>query len=508
MMKAYIDKLPPDAHPAYSFGQIAKDQFSNGVYYLDMWPFFGPLLVCTSLNAAVDAAQKTATAPKKPNSLVRWFKPIAGGPNLFTMEEDEWKSWRGIFNPGFSQAHIVKLVPTIVQEALAYRNLLFEHADEGKMFRLDEETLWFTMDMIGALVLYVSSALLRILSLISYSESNLNSKKTKNPLAVALLDQLRWHLGDATINPFVRYYPPRLFAQWRNSRRMNSYVGKELELRYETYKANLNSKDRGDSKSVIGLVLDGYLKQTGGTKKLPASLDETFKLYATYQIRTFLFAGHDTTSSSLCHAFYLLNKNPETLRKLREEHDLVLGKDPTAAANVISDNPQTLNELFYTTSVIKEAMRLFPPASGARQGVDGVDITDDEGNRYPTGNAMVWIIHQGIQRNPKYWPKPDEFIPDRWMTEPGDPMYPIKFAWRPFEFGPRNCIGQTLVMSELKVILALTAREFDIKDAYEEFDKLYPRKSMVTVDGERAYQFESGGAHPADNLPCRVFLRQ
>ncbi|KAG9238985.1 hypothetical protein BJ875DRAFT_348045, partial [Amylocarpus encephaloides] len=67
-----------------------------------------------------------------------------------------------------------------------------------------------------------------------------------------------------------------------------------------------------------------------------------------------------------------------------------------------------------------------------------------------------------------------------------------------FEFGPRNCIGQGLVMNEPKKILALTVREFDIKDAYEGFD------DMVTVDGGRAYQFEKGGAHPADHLPCRV----
>jgi cytochrome P450 len=152
-MKPYIDQLPPDAHPAYYFGQIAKENFPGGIFYLDMWPFFRPLLVCTSLTGTIDATQKSAIAPKKPDNLVRWFQPIAGGPNLFTMEEVEWKYWRNIFNPGFSQAHIVNMVPTIVHEAMAYRKLLFEFAEKGKMFRLDEETLWFTMDMIGALVL-------------------------------------------------------------------------------------------------------------------------------------------------------------------------------------------------------------------------------------------------------------------------------------------------------------------------------------------------------------------
>ena len=152
-LKPYIDKLPSDAHPAYSFGQIANTQFPGGVYYLDMWPFFAPLLISTSLNATIDATQKTALAIRKPNFLSRWFQTISGGPNLFTMEEEEWKYWNGIFSPGFSQAHIFKLIPTIVQEALAYRNLLSEYAKKGEMFLLDKETLWFTMDMIGAFVL-------------------------------------------------------------------------------------------------------------------------------------------------------------------------------------------------------------------------------------------------------------------------------------------------------------------------------------------------------------------
>ncbi|KAF4634131.1 hypothetical protein G7Y89_g3984 [Cudoniella acicularis] len=478
-MKPFIDKLPSDAHPVYYFGQVAKEEFPRGVYYLDMWPFFGPLLICTSLNATVDATQRTALSIKKPDSLIRWFQSIAGGPNLFTMEEDEWRSWRSIFNPGFSQAHIFKLVPTIVREALAYRGLLLKYAQGGKIFRLDDETLWFTMDMIGSLVL----------------ENSLDSKRTQNTLAVALLDQLRWHIGDQVLNPFVRYNPLRLAVQWRNSRRMNSYIGRELDMRYEAYKNSLECGDKPDSKSVISLVLEGYLKQNGGAQQLPVSLDKTFKSYATFQIRTFLFAGHDTTSSTICHMFYLLNKNPAALKKLRNEHDSVLGSDLSTAASVISNNPQTLNQLTYTTSVIKEALRLFPPASSARQGVEGVDIMDDDGHRYPTGNTMVWALHQPIQRNSKYWPNADEFIPERWMVESDDPLYPTKWAWRPFEFGPRNCIGQGLVMNELKVILALTAREFDIKDAYEEFDRLYPRKGFSSGDDTSGFSLQEFSEH-------------
>lgn len=86
---------------------------------------------------------------------------------------------------------------------------------------------------------------------------------------------------------------------------------------------------------------------------------------------------------------------------------------------------------------------------------------------------------------------------------PGDPLYPVKGAWRPFEFGPRNCVGQELAMLEIRVVLALTVREFDFSDAYAEWDRCNPGKGG-RVGGERGYQVLLGGAHPQGGFPCRV----
>lgn len=85
----------------------------------------------------------------------------------------------------------------------------------------------------------------------------------------------------------------------------------------------------------------------------------------------------------------------------------------------------------------------------------------------------------------------------------------MKGAWRPFEWGPRNCIGQTLAVLELKVVLLATIREFDIRPAYEAWDHLIGRRvdeEEKRVYGNRAYQVESKGlgAHPVDGYPCRV----
>jgi cytochrome P450 len=114
-----------------------------------------------------------------------------------------------------------------------------------------------------------------------------------------------------------------------------------------------------------------------------------------------------------------------------------------------------------------------------------------------------------MHHNPEVFVKPEDFIPDRWLVSPEDPLHPKKASWRAFEWGPRACIGQTLAQLELKIALVMTVRMFDIDIAYEEWDKLHPKKGIRTVDENRAYQAEmgGGGAHPADGLPVKVTLR-
>lgn len=177
-------------------------------------------------------------------------------------------------------------------------------------------------------------------------------------------------------------------------------------------------------------------------------------------------------------------------------------------ASALREQPFLLNQLPYTTAVIKEALRLFPPASAMRGGDPGVQLKDDRGNLYPTDSMNIWILHSALQHHPSYWPEPLSFLPERWLANPEDPLYPVKGGWRPFEHGPRNCLGQTLAMQDVKITLALTVREFDICNAFDEWDRLHPTTKVKHVNGERAYQTQSGGAHPADGYPCRISLRK
>ena len=87
--------------------------------------------------------------------LRRFFKPIAGGPNLFDLPEKEWKPWRAIFSKGFGSDYILSLVPGMVKETSIYCETLRSLARKGDMFFLDPTTLRLTLDLVGRTVLCV-----------------------------------------------------------------------------------------------------------------------------------------------------------------------------------------------------------------------------------------------------------------------------------------------------------------------------------------------------------------
>ncbi|KAL8881846.1 MAG: hypothetical protein Q9198_001031 [Flavoplaca austrocitrina] len=235
-------------------------------------------------------------------------------------------------------------------------------------------------------------------------------------------------------------------------------------------------------------------------------MDPLFKRFTMNQIKLFLFSGNDTTSSTVCYIFYVLATNPDVLKRVRDEHNSIFGLDPQEAAELITANPYLLNQPSYTIAVIKEVLRLYPAVSGTRIGEPGFDVIDDAGRHFPTRDFLVWDIGQAIQRDPAYWHRPDDFVPERWMVSHGHALYPNKGAYRPFSQGPRNCIGQELAMLEMKVILILVARRFNVTLGYGDLDRSKQNHGISTIYGERGYQVER--AQPQGDLPCYVTIMQ
>ena len=154
-LKKRMDALPPNAHYQYMFADIAHKHFqSEGLFYIDLWPASGMMMIVTSPLVAAQVAQtNTKICYERAFMLRRFFKPIAGGPNLFDIPENEWRPWRGLFSKGFSTEQVTSLVPHVLRETEVYKETLRELAGKKEMFYLDLVTLRFTMDVIGQTIL-------------------------------------------------------------------------------------------------------------------------------------------------------------------------------------------------------------------------------------------------------------------------------------------------------------------------------------------------------------------
>jgi cytochrome P450 len=185
------------------------------------------------------------------------------------------------------------------------------------------------------------------------------------------------------------------------------------------------------------------------------------------EIMTLFIAGHETTAIALSWTWYLLAQNPEVEGKLADELSHVLnGRAPG-----VSD----LRALPYTEMVVKETMRLYPPAWViGRQALKDFEV---HGYQLPAGtNVLVsqWIT----QRDTRFYPEPERFNPDRWKDDPIRSGRLPRYAYFPFGSGPRVCIGAGFAMMEATLLLATIAQRFHLTLAPHQSIEMLP---LVTL---------------------------
>ncbi len=202
------------------------------------------------------------------------------------------------------------------------------------------------------------------------------------------------------------------------------------------------AEDRGD---LLSLLMNARDADTGERMPDKQVLDETL---------TFFLGGHETTSIALTWALYLLATQPAIQDRLRDELRQTLGGHVLTADD--------LPKLRYTDAVVKESMRLYPPAwivgRVARADVTVDDIAMKKGQ-------LAFMSPYVTHRSARLWDEPDAFRPERFEAEAVQQR--PKFAYFPFGGGPRQCIGNTFAMAEAQTLLAVMVQQyrFDLTDA-------------------------------------------
>ena len=141
--------VPKQATKVLLFGEIVH-QAKTQCCYVDLWPFSRPFFLVRSPHLAAQACQNIAQiAENRPPELQDFFKPLAGGLNLFDLPATPWRHWRAVFNKGFSNETISVLIPEMVSQSVRYRDILLGYAQRSELFQLDPITLRFAIDFIG-----------------------------------------------------------------------------------------------------------------------------------------------------------------------------------------------------------------------------------------------------------------------------------------------------------------------------------------------------------------------
>ena len=264
------------------------------------------------------------------------------------------------------------------------------------------------------------------------------------------------------------------------------------------------SKRFRNARNTLDNIIYGMIaerRKTGSNKSdllsmlLAARDEDDGKPMTDEQIRdealTLFLAGHETTANALTWTWFLLSQNPEKETKLHAELNRVLGGDATVEERVESATCEgtlvntrvsairlpTIDDvpnLKYTEAVLAESMRLYPPAWAI--GRLAVEPHEIRGFRIPVG-ALILISPYVTQRDGRYWPQPDEFIPERWETqsikEAGQ-----KNIYFPFGGGVRRCIGESFAWTEGILLIATLARKWKLKLTPEQRIGLQP---MITL---------------------------
>lgn len=176
---------------------------------------------------------------------------------------------------------------------------------------------------------------------------------------------------------------------------------------------------------LLSMLLESKYEDTGLEMEEDHLIDECLILFV---------AGHETSANALSWMLYLLGNHPSEYERLQ--------------------NAGVEEQASLVRNVIEETMRLYPPGWV----VDRISLEDDQVLDFKLPKGTVWIIYiRGMHRNPDYWDRPDQFVPDRW----NDPNL-NKEAYMPFGAGPRLCIGEHFAMMEMQLILTTIVNTWNL----------------------------------------------
>ncbi|TDZ40133.1 putative sterigmatocystin biosynthesis P450 monooxygenase stcS [Colletotrichum trifolii] len=479
-------KLPPFTHPQHVYTYLAQKYNMPGIFYVDMWPFVESQVVITD----PDAAQLVLTTNPYPihPTIEKFLRPFTGPDSIAASNGERWKYNHRMVGSGFTPTYVKPMSGMIAVQVLIFHERLKGFAESGEPFNMEEEAAKTVFDVIGKVVFGFS----------------LEAQTTGSPL----LEDLRASINPATTfistrNPWKKRKAEKSLQALRD--RVRKTLADEMNERLRVLQDEKELPSRRQVKSVLDrIVLDRIQSGPGAT------LDDAFIDTAVTNLKALLLGGHGTTTDTFTWVAMFLSLYPDVVARLREEHDAHFSPDLDTTVQLLVTNPAATNDLAFTTAVIKETLRFFPIGFTIRQAPPGVTHLTWNGRRWPVKNLMVVPRAHSTHMDPGVWGQDSKsFRPDRFLGDEARDTH--RFAWRPFERGPRACIAQDLAMDELRIMMLLTVRWFDFETVVGGGGGTSERVMYMDLDsriGDLAFQMVGMEARPRHDMKMKVKLRE
>ena len=447
----HLNQLRPDEETLYAFNKYIHE---NGYKVTAGW--VGPTYATITVTHP-DCVKQVMKEPKlrKVYDLLRpWL-----GDGLLTVEDGPmWYRNRRLLTPAFHFA-ILKGYVSVYNSCLQQ---LFQKWDASA--KRGEPVMTFNS---------ISMLSLDIILQCAFSFKSNCQKEGNRPPYIRGVYQLVESITDRFFNPFylsdwIYYFSPA-------GRRMTAackivHAHAEMVIRERRQVLGLD----GGSRIVDSQLLDRIAesRQLDFLDILLTAIDEKgvglTDLEVRNEVDTFMFEGHDTTTSGMSWTLYCLAQHPEHQEKVRDEVRSVLaGRDCLEYDD--------LKELKYTQWCIKEAMRLYPPVFIIfREASRDLEV---DGRIVPKGfwlSIPMFFLH----RDPKVWPNPDVYDPLRF--EPNNAKDRDPYAYLAFSAGSRNCIGQNFAINEEKLVVASLVNRYRLSVVQDHVVELLPTVILRT----------------------------
>lgn len=365
------------------------------------------------------------------------------GDGLLMTEGDEHKHHRKQIMPAFHFRHIKELYPVFWTKSIEFCDAVKSSLadDASKILEIGHYSTQVTLDIIGLAGLGRDIASLRS----SEDELVKNYEEILEPTSEKAIYFI-CHL----------LLPPRLIAMlpWKLNERVRITTGnlKRICTDFVVDRKLKMKHESQESRDILSIMIRSNNFSDGELVD---------------QLLTFMAAGHETTSSALTWASYLLSKNPGIQDRLRTEIQQYI-PDPEVLSGTSFDIASLLESMPYLNGVCNEVLRLFPtiPVT-ARLSIRDTTVA---GVFIPEG-TMIFVVPWAVNRNPMLWgDDAEEFVPTRWIDKTTGRATmnggaDSNFSFLTFLHGPRSCIGERFARAELRALLAAFVGHFEMEMA-------------------------------------------